>query len=161
MKITYLLLILPKNEVEYVKFKKSVEYAVTRLSINQDIDSNLVAVTDTDRQNILSNLKKVLKEIKEPNFDLKIYNTKTSEVIIPFRKKPPSDIAPIKLTFYNTTTKEENVEFYNYIQHLEKYGFVWEHSALEFKYSVEFSKDKNKLIRKMTMEKPLEKIICR
>ena len=109
MKITYLLLILPKNEVEYVKFKKSVEYAVTRLSINQDIDSNLVAVTDTDRQNILSNLKKVLKEIKEPNFDLKIYNTKTSEVIIPFRKKPPSDIAPIKLTFYNTTTKEENV----------------------------------------------------
>ena len=28
----------------------------------------------------------------------------------------------IKLTFYNTTTtKQENVEFYNYIEHLEKY----------------------------------------
>ena len=158
MKITYLLLILPRNEEEYVKFKKSVEYAVTGLSINQDIDSNLVAVTETDRQNILSYLiQKVLKEIKEPNFDLKIYNTKTSEVIIPFQKKPPSDTAPIKLTFYNTTTKEENVEFYNYIQHLKKYGFVWEHSALEFKYSVEFSKDKNKLIRKKTMGKTTRK----
>ena len=64
----------------------------------------------------------------------------------------------MKLTFYNTTTKnKENVEFCNYIQHLEKYGFVWEHSTLEFKYSVEFSKDKNKLIRKMTMGKTIRK----
>ena len=35
-----------------VKFKKSVEYSVTGLSINQDI----VAVIDTDRQHFLSNL---------------------------------------------------------------------------------------------------------
>ena len=55
MKITYLLLIsLKKNEVENVKFKKSVEYAVTGLSINPDIDSKIVAVTDTDTQHFLS-----------------------------------------------------------------------------------------------------------
>ena len=126
---------LEKNELENVKFKKLVEYTVTGLSINQDNVSSLVVVTDSDRQNV--------KEIKEPNFDLEIYNTETSEVITPFQKKPPNNIAPIKLTFYNTTTKNlENVEFYNYIQHLEKYGFVWEHLALEFKYSVEFSIDK-------------------
>ena len=135
---------LEKNELENVKFKKLVEYTVTGLSINQDNVSSLVVVTDSDRQNVLSNImQKLVKEIKEPNFDLEIYNTETSEVITPFQKKPPNNIAPIKLTFYNTTTKKlENVEFYNYIQHLEKYGFVWEHLALEFKYSVEFSIDK-------------------
>ena len=30
-----------KNEVENVKFKKSFEYAVTGLSVNQETDSNL------------------------------------------------------------------------------------------------------------------------
>ena len=37
-----------KNEVENVKFKKSLEYAVTGLLINQDIGSALVTVTDID-----------------------------------------------------------------------------------------------------------------
>ena len=43
------------NKVGNVKFKKSTEYAVTGMSINQDINSNLVAVTKTDRQNVLRN----------------------------------------------------------------------------------------------------------
>ena len=37
------------DEVEEVRFEKSKEYAVTGLSLYQDIDSSLVAVTDTDR----------------------------------------------------------------------------------------------------------------
>ena len=37
------------DEVEEVRFEKSKEYAVTGLSFYQDIDSSLVAVTDTDR----------------------------------------------------------------------------------------------------------------
>ena len=37
-----------KNEVKNVKFKKSLAYAVTGLSINQDIGSALVTVTDID-----------------------------------------------------------------------------------------------------------------
>ena len=37
-----------KNEVENVKFKKSLAYAVTGLLINQDIGSTLVTVTDID-----------------------------------------------------------------------------------------------------------------
>ena len=39
-----------KNEVENVKFKKSLEYAVTGLSINQDIGSALMTETNIDRQ---------------------------------------------------------------------------------------------------------------
>ena len=38
-----------KNEVEEVKFKKSKEYAVTGLSVNEDTDSSLVMKIDTDR----------------------------------------------------------------------------------------------------------------
>ena len=52
-----------KNEVEKVRFKKSREYAVTGLSINQDIGSALVTVTDVYRQNFLSNtIQKLVKE---------------------------------------------------------------------------------------------------
>ena len=75
-----------KNQVENVKFKKSLEYAVTGLSINQDIGSALVSVTDTDRQNSLrSNIQKLVKEKKDPDFDLKISNPEKKDVIIPFK----------------------------------------------------------------------------
>ena len=76
MKITYLLLT-EKNEVKKVKFRRSIEYAVTGLSINQDIDSGLIAVTDTDRQEAITNLiQRFLKEKKEPNPDNKWHLTK-------------------------------------------------------------------------------------
>ena len=39
-----------------VKFKKSIEYVVTGLSINQEIDSSVVVVTDTNRQEAINNL---------------------------------------------------------------------------------------------------------
>ena len=47
------------------QFKKSREYAVTGLSINQEVDSDLVAVTDTDRQEAISKLiQRLVKEKK-------------------------------------------------------------------------------------------------
>ena len=46
-----------KNEDENVRFKKSLEYAVTGLSVKQDIGSASVTVTDLDRQDFLSNTK--------------------------------------------------------------------------------------------------------
>ena len=106
--------------------KNLFEYAATGMSINQDIDSDILTVTDIDRQNFLSNnIQKLVKEKKEP--DLKISNPETIDIIIPFQKKSAADCPPIKLTFYNTTTKKnEEIEFYNYFQHLQKFGFVWE-----------------------------------
>ena len=51
-----------KNEVEEAKFKTR-EYAVTGLSINQDLDSKVTALTDTDRLEKISNLiQKLAKE---------------------------------------------------------------------------------------------------
>ena len=54
-----------KNEAEEVRLKKSREYATAAFSINQDVNSNLVAVTDTDRQEVRSNLiQKLMKKNK-------------------------------------------------------------------------------------------------
>ena len=48
-----------------------------------------------------------------------------------------------KLTYYNTTTKkQEEVEFYDYFLHLEKFGLKWQDASIEFKYSVELSTNK-------------------
>ena len=54
-----------KNEEEEVKFKKSSEYTVTGLSINQDIGTNFIAVVETDRQGVLSKL--IQKLVKKEN----------------------------------------------------------------------------------------------
>ena len=119
--------------------KKSKEYVITGLSINQDVHSDLVSVTYTDIQEAISNsIQKLVKEKKDPDLDLRIYNEEVFEKIIPFKKKTKSEIPPMQLTFYNTTTKiQEEVEFYNYMLHLEKYGLGWEDSSLEFKYLVD------------------------
>ena len=95
-----------KNEVENVKFKKSREYAVTGLSRNQDLGSDLVTPTDVYRQTFLSNtIQKLVKEKNEPDLDLKISNPKTKDIIILFKKNSAADCPPIKLTFCNTTTR--------------------------------------------------------
>ena len=130
--------------------KKFKEYVITGLSINQDVHSDLVSVTYTDIQEAISNLiQKLVKEKKDPDLDLRIYNEEVFEKIIPFKKKTKSEIPPMQLTFYNTTTKiQEEVEFYNYMLHLEKYGLGWEDSSLEFKYLVDCQLIKKGLIKK-------------
>ena len=82
-----------KNEVEEVRFKKSKEYAITGLSINQNIDSDLVAIADVDKQEAISNvIQTLVKEKKEPHLDLKIYCEEAFEKIIPFEKKENSKV---------------------------------------------------------------------
>ena len=144
-----------KNEKENVECKKSQEYAVTGLSIIQDIGSELVTVTDVHKLNILSNsIQNLVKEKKEPDLNLKISNPETKDIIIPFQKKSTTNCPPIKLTFYNTTIKKnEEIEIYSYFNHLQKFSFVWEYLLLDSKYSIELPKDQKKLIRKMAMSK--------
>ena len=125
------------------------------MSINQDVDSGLVVVTDTNRQVLLTNLiQKLVKERKEPDLDLRIYNEEEFEKIIPFKKKTSAEVPPIKSTTYNTSTqththththtqKQDEIEFYYHMVHLKKFGLKWEDTSYEFKYSVELSTDKN------------------
>ena len=132
-----------KNEIEGFQFKKWKEYAITGLSIIQHVDSNLVAVTDTDRQEVISNLiQKRINEKKEPDLDLRIYNEDVFENIVSFKKKTSSEVPPIKYTFYNTNTKRSRNLTLRPHGPLGKI-WVWvEDTCLEFKYFVEFSTDK-------------------
>ena len=78
-----------KNEVKNVLFKKSIEYAITGPSINQDID-NLVEMTHRNRKRILQELiENLLKEEKddEHNCSLKLHNSEGYEKVISFKKK--------------------------------------------------------------------------
>ena len=43
------------------------------------------------------------------------------------------------------------------MSHLEKYKFEWEDTELAFKYSVELSSDKSKLIKKFWMQKGVKR----
>ena len=91
-----------------VRFTKSQTYAVTGLSINQDIESSMVAVTDTDRQEDIRNMtQKLVKENIDQDLDLRIYSEEVFEKIISFKKKTESEISPINLTLYNTIKKNK------------------------------------------------------
>ena len=60
--------------------------------------------------------------------------------------------------YYDTTTKnQETVEFYDYFDRLEKFGFKWEDAAIEFKYSVKLSSDKKKINKKIVNGKICKK----
>ena len=89
MKITFSRLIKSKKvEVEQEKFKKLRKYAVTGLSFNQNVGSNLAVVTDTEKKDTISKLtQKLVKEKKDPDLDLRVYNEQAFERIIPFTKK--------------------------------------------------------------------------
>ena len=106
-----------KYDAEEVTLKKSRENVVTVLSINQDLDSKISAVCDTDRLETISNLiQKLVKNKKELDRDLRIRNEETIEKVIKFQRKTPIELLQLKLTFYNistTTTKNEEAEFYD------------------------------------------------
>ena len=102
-----------KIEVEEVKFKKSREYAVTDLSIHQDLDSKVITVTDADRLETISNLiQKLVKDKKELDLDLRIRNEETIEKVIRFQRKTLTKLSRLQLTLYNTsTTKMRKLNF--------------------------------------------------
>ena len=136
------------NEVEEIKFKKSNEYAVIGLSINQEVESDLVPVAHLDAQNTLRDpIRNYVKKKEELNLTLKIYNEEAFKTITSFKKR--SDVAVRSFKDYDTATKkQETVDFYDYFDHLERFGFEWEEVQLQFKYSVKLSDDKKKLIKK-------------
>ena len=86
--------------------------------------------------------------------NLTISHGKTKDLLILFQKQSEKDCSPIKLNFYNSTTKKkEEVVFYNYYEHLKKFSFEWENTAIDLKFSIKLSPDKRKLIKKITMSK--------
>ena len=81
-------------------------------------------------------IQKLEKEKKEANLHLKIYYNKEMGLK---KKKTATELPLIKLTFYNTTTKkQEEVEFYDYMMHFEKFGFSLVENDLELRYLMNY-----------------------
>ena len=54
----------------------------------------------------------------------------------------------------STNEKNRRNRFYDYYEHLEKFGFEWKDTDLTFKYNVDFHQTKKKkLIKRMTLGK--------
>ena len=74
-----------KIEVEEVKFKKSKEYAVTGLSINQDTGLNRSCYNGHWQiRNNNQNNSKIGKRKNRTDLDLRIKNIETVEKVTPF-----------------------------------------------------------------------------
>ena len=75
------------NETEEIKFKKSKNYGISGLAINQEINSDFFPLPNVDVQNALSDLLRTYSKEKD-NFklDLRIYNEESSNVTIPCKK---------------------------------------------------------------------------
>ena len=97
------------------------KYAVTGLSINQDIGTNFIAMGETDRQEVLSKLiQKPVKEKRKPYLFVRIFNEEA-----------------MAFTTFTTTNLISKNQALN-------------GQMLKYLYTVKMSTDKKKLIRKTT-----------
>ena len=83
------------NEIEQIKLKKSKIYTISRLSIDQDLKSN-VSLPKIEGRKALSNILRVYAEEKL-NLDLIIYKEGYFDIIVPFKKEQM-----FKLIAFNT-----------------------------------------------------------
>ena len=75
-----------------------------------------------------------------------ILHPETKSIEIPFEKKNEIEPPKKKLTFLiPSPKKKEDFTFYNYIGHLEKFGYEWNKDA--FKYEIKIKN--NKIIKNL------------
>ena len=104
--------------------KKSKNYAISGLANNQEVNSDFVPLSNVDAQNALSDLIRTYSKEKEKfKLDLRIYNEESFDVTIPFKKR--THVLINGFQYYDTTAKkQETIEFYDYYDHLERFGFT-------------------------------------
>ena len=131
------------NEIEEIKFKKSNNYAISGLSVNQEIDNKeFFPLPNTDAEHQLSELMRAYSKEKEKfNLNLSMYIEESFDIIIPFQKR--KDVLVNGFQYYDTTTKkQETIQFYDYFYHQEKFGFEWNHDGPRLRYSIKLSVNK-------------------
>ena len=144
-----------KNEIEDVAFDKENEYAVTSLTINSisPTEKILKIKNVKEEKKIREEIQELIKKYKKPDLTLVISHPEMLTVKIPFVKKNETDLPKLKLTYFNTNA-EKNEDFlkYDYIGHLENFGFEWamNEKNFDFKYEIKIdSSDNTKLIKKI------------
>ena len=83
-------------------------------------------------------------------FSISHPETKTIEIPFVKKKKNESELPLKKLTFCNTGTKKnEDFTYYDYVGHLEKFGYEW--SKYGFNYEIKIQN--SEIIKKLTLKK--------
>ena len=142
-----------ENEMEEVLFNKENEYGVTGLSINSILsDEKILKIENVKEQERISEeIQELIKEYKGPDLTFFISQPETNTITIPFVKKNKSDLPKLKLSYFNTSSKKnEDFLMYDYVGHLKKFGFEWNHNALGFKFEIKIdNSDSKKIIKKI------------
>ena len=118
------------NDVDQIKFDKSKTYSISRLSIHQDIQSN-VSLLNIEGKKVRSDILKTYAQEKEKfKLVLKVCKEDWFDITVPFQKR--TDVLINGFEYFDTITqKQETIEFYDYYYHLKIFGFTWEHASLE------------------------------
>ena len=140
-----------ENEIEEVLFNKENEYGVTGLTINSILpDEKILKIENVKEQKKISDeIQELIKNYKEPDLTFFISRPETNTITIPFVKKNKSDLPKLKLLYFNTSSKKnEDFLMYDYVGHLKKFGFEWNHNALGFKFEIKIDNSDSKKIKK-------------
>ena len=131
------------KSIQQIRFNKSKVYAISGLSMNQNIDEN-VPLSNIEGKKALSDM---LRTYAEENKKVWLRSKNNFDVAVPFVKK--NDVLVNGFKYYDRTTqKEETSEFYSYYDHLKNCGFNWEYKPLQFVYKVSLSADRKTLSKK-------------
>ena len=129
------------------------------MRVNADLpDITLIKKSDELKQDEISKeIQELIKNYKEPDMALTISNSETKSVQIPLVKKSEADLAPIKIIYFNTSTKKyEEFKAYDYLEHFKTYGFEWTHDELKFRYEIKLVS----VQKKMTLDRLTRKMLC-
>ena len=104
-----------------------------------------------EQKRISDEIQELIKNYKEPDLTFFISHPETNTITIPFVKKNESDLPKLKLSYFNTSSKKnEDFLMYDYVGHLKKFGFEWNHNALGFKFEIKIdNSDSKKIIKKI------------
>ena len=147
-----------ENEIYKVLFSKVNEYGVTGLTINTILpDEKILKIENVKEQKRISEeIQELIKNYKETDLTFFISHPETNTITIPFVKKNKSDLPKLKLLYFNTSSKKnEDFLMYDYVGHLKKFGFEWNHNALGFKFEIKI--DGKKIKKKIFYQKIQEK----
>ena len=109
-------------------------------------DEKIIKIENVKEQKRISDeIQELIKNYKEPDLTFFILHPETNTITIPFVKKNESDLPKLKLSYFNTSSKKnEDFLMYDYVGHLKKFGFEWNHNALGFKLEIKFDGKKIK-----------------
>ena len=133
-----------ENQIEAVTFNNDYEYAVTGLSANVTIPKDeLIRITTKEKVEKAMEIKQIVDDYVEPDLSLYIVNTETETVKFPFTKKNATDLPPLKFDYFDySAQKTKQVSVYDFEGHLKKFGFEWEDTPSNFKYTIKKVNDK-------------------